>query len=76
MTDGHFVPILAFAMRAQNGERNTSLFWAACRLAEHVRDGQLAETDMMDWVIGVGERIGLDHKEARNSALSALRIIR
>ena len=76
MTEGEFVPILAFMMRAQNGERNNSVFWGACRLAEHVRDGQLSEADMMDWVIGVGERIGLDHGEARNSALSALRIIR
>jgi hypothetical protein len=75
MTDNEFVPILAFIMRATNGERNCSLYWGACRLAQHVRDGQLSETEMIELVTGAAARVGLDHSEARNTALSALRTI-
>jgi hypothetical protein len=76
MADGKFVPILAFMLRATNGERNCSLYWGACRLAEHVRDGQLSETEMIELVTGAAARVGLDHSEARTTALSALRTIR
>ena len=34
MRYSEFVAILAFMMRATNGERNCSLYWGACRLAE------------------------------------------
>jgi len=76
MSDGEFVPILAFMMRATNGERNCSLYWGACRLAEHVRDGQLSEAEMVELVAGAAMRIGLDHSEAKSTVLSALRTIR
>ena len=76
MRDGDFVPIVRFMMRAENGERNCSLYWGACRLAEHVRDGQLSEGDMVDLVIETAMRVGLDHIEAKSTALSALRTIR
>jgi hypothetical protein len=76
MTDNEFVPILAFMMRATNGERNCSLYWGACRLAEHVRNGQLSETEMIELVTGAAARVGLDHGEAKSTALSALRTIR
>jgi hypothetical protein len=76
MRDNEFVPILAFMMRATNGERNCSLYWGACRLAEHVRDGQLSEAEMVELVTGAAARVGLDHGEAKSTALSALRTIR
>jgi hypothetical protein len=76
MRDNEFVPILAFMMRATNGERNCSLYWGACRLAEHVRDGQLSEAEMVELVTGAAARIGLDNSEAKSTALSALRTIR
>jgi hypothetical protein len=76
VTDNEIAALLAFMMRARNGERNCTLYWGSCRLAEHVRNGQLSEDDMVDLVIGTAARIGLDHGEAKNTALSALRTIR
>jgi hypothetical protein len=76
MRDNEFVPILAFMMRATNGERNCSLYWGACRLAEHVREGLLSEAEMIELVTGVAARVGLDSGEAKSTALSALRTIR
>jgi hypothetical protein len=76
MRDNEFVPILAFMMRATNGERNCSLYWGACRLAEHVRNGQLSEAEMVELVTGAAARVGLDHSEAKSTAFSALRSIR
>ena len=76
VTDNELAALLAFMMRARNGERNCSLYWGSCRLAEHVRDGQLSEGDMVDLVIETAMRVGLDHIEAKSTALSALRTIR
>jgi hypothetical protein len=45
-------------------------------LAEHVRDGQLSEAEMVELVTGAAARVGLDHGEAKSTALSALRTIR
>jgi hypothetical protein len=75
MRDGEFVPILRFMMQAQNGERNCCVFWGACRLAEHVRDGQLSRDDMIALTVGAAARTGLEQREAMITALSALRTI-
>jgi len=76
VTDNEIAALLAFVMKAQNGERNCMLYWGSCRLAEHVRTGRLSEDTMVDLVIGTAAHIGLDHIEAKNTALSALRTIR
>jgi Bifunctional DNA primase/polymerase, N-terminal len=71
--DEDLIPLIQQILRARNGERNTITFWAACRMAEHVREGQVARNDMIGLVVEAATRVGLSPQEARNTALSALR---
>jgi hypothetical protein len=71
--DNDLVPIIRVIGRAQEGERNVVTFWGACRLAEHVRTGQLGRGDMIEFVIEAARHNGLPHREAKQIALSALR---
>ena len=71
--DRDLEPLCLEIMRARNGERNCITYWAACRLAEHVRNGQLGRSHMIDLVVGSAARCGLPEREARTIALSALR---
>ncbi len=71
--DRDLEPLCLEIMRARNGERNCITYWAACRLAEHVRNGQLGRNHMIDLVVGSAARCGLPEREARTIALSALR---
>ena len=71
--DKDLEPLIRVIAQARNGERNCSTFWAACRLAEHVRSGQVSAGDMIGIVIEAAGRAGLDHGEARQIANSALR---
>jgi hypothetical protein len=58
---------LAFLARAREGNRNGSLFWAACRLAENGlgHDAQLAA------LLPIATGIGLTESEARRTIKSA-----
>jgi len=40
--------VLCAVFSAQEGERNTILFWAACRLGEAVRDGLMSSNEALD----------------------------
>jgi hypothetical protein len=71
--DRDLEPLCLEIMRARNGERNCITFWAACRLAEHVRNGQLGRWDMIGLVVEAASRNGLPRNEAHKIALSALR---
>jgi Bifunctional DNA primase/polymerase, N-terminal len=71
--DKDLEPLVRVILGAAEGERNQKTFWAACRLAEHVRAGQIGRVDMVDIVIEAGARIGLPHREALTIANSALR---
>ena len=46
-TDKDLEPVIRVILRAKEGEPNTATFWAACRLAEHVRTGQISRGDMI-----------------------------
>jgi hypothetical protein len=72
-SDRDLSPLIRTIAGAREGERNTKTFWAACRLAEHVRSGQLSENDMIGLVVEAGGRTGLSRYEGRQIALSALR---
>jgi Bifunctional DNA primase/polymerase, N-terminal len=71
--DKDLVPIIRIIVRAQEGERNSATFWAACRLADHVREGSISEADMIGIVIESACRTGLSERESKQIALSALR---
>nr|WP_076831430.1 bifunctional DNA primase/polymerase [Frankia sp. CcI49] len=53
-------------------DRNNRLFWAACRGAEHVAAGRLAEQVVVDALIGAAEAKGLPAGEAARTIRSAL----
>jgi hypothetical protein len=72
-TDKDLEPLIRVILQARQGERNSRAFWAACRLAEHVRAGQVTSEDMVGIVIEAAGRTGLPHREARQIAQSALR---
>lgn len=62
-------------LRAEEGNRNKVLFWAACRLAEMVRD-DLLSIEVAEMLLDeAGTRIGLSTRETRNTAISGLRTI-
>jgi len=71
--DADLDPLLRTIMQAREGERNSTTFWAACRLAEHVQAGQLTDGDMVSVVVGAATRNGLPLNEAKQIANSALR---
>jgi Bifunctional DNA primase/polymerase, N-terminal len=71
--DEDLLPLIQQILRAREGERNNVTFWAACRLAEHVRTGQVGRNDMIGIVIDAAARVGLPPREAKTIALSALR---
>ena len=65
-------PLISEITHAREGERNCVTFWASCRLAEHVRAGELALGDMVDLVVEACKRNGLPPHEARQIARNAM----
>ena len=74
--DKDLEPLVRVILHAKEGERNSATFWAACRLAEHVRNGQVSPGDMVGIVVEAAGRTGLSQTEARAIANSALRTAR
>lgn len=58
---------------ASEGERNQILFWAACRLAERVRSGELSASEAETLLVQAGRAAGLTELEARATVRSAMR---
>jgi hypothetical protein len=63
--------------RAANGERNSILFWGACRAAEKLRDGPLPPFVTTAWIVDLlaeaAARAGLPAREATLTIASGLR---
>jgi hypothetical protein len=55
------------------GERNGVLFWAACRLAEEIRNSKIDEQSGVAVLIGAALRAGLPEGEARGTIASGLK---
>ncbi|WP_405778984.1 bifunctional DNA primase/polymerase [Streptomyces sp. NBC_00859] len=66
-TQGH--GLVHFVLAAHEGQRNTRLFWAACRAYENGFGDQLA-----DRLTGAAVRTGLTEHEARATIASAARL--
>jgi len=59
-------PLLAFVEDSPEGERNSRLYWAACRAREAVEEGRLAETEAIHWLAAAAQTSGLrDHEIGR-----------
>jgi hypothetical protein len=58
---------------AAKGERNSLLYWGACRLAELVHDCVLSQSEAFDLAIEAGRQAGLPYLEARRTVQSAFR---
>ncbi len=77
VSDERIFRILDVPRRAAKGERNACLYWAACRLGELVRDGNLTQGGAADLLLGTAGKIGFDRSfslhEARSTIISGLR---
>jgi hypothetical protein len=58
---------------ATRGERNSLLYWGACRLAELVHECVLSQHEAFDLAIEAGRQAGLPYLEARRTVQSAFR---
>jgi hypothetical protein len=65
--------IIRTVMNAQEGERNSSLYWAACRFAEFVRDDVVLHDFAESLLEEAGARVGLPARETRATVASGLR---
>ncbi len=59
-------------VNAPEGERNATLFWAACRGGEAVRDDKADEDFVADVLIEAAMRAGLSEREACNTVKSGM----
>ena len=64
---------LRLVVTAAEGERNAVLHWAACRLGERVRAGQIGAGEAEGLLVAAGSSAGLIEREARATARSGLR---
>ncbi|WP_367322064.1 bifunctional DNA primase/polymerase [Streptomyces sp. HUAS ZL42] len=68
---GHGQGLVQFVLAAHEGQRNTRLFWAACRAYE---DG--IGPELCDDLVAAAVRTGLPEREARSTIASAARMTR
>jgi hypothetical protein len=67
--------ILRTIVTSQNGTRNSRTFWAACRLAEMVRDNAISYDAAKRLVVDAAIHVGLPEREAERSTQSAFETI-
>lgn len=68
-------PLLRHVMGAAPGNRNSALFWAACRAFEHADAGRVDPDDARAELLDAAAHIGLTPREARATLESAARRI-
>jgi hypothetical protein len=59
--------------RADEGCRNSVLFWGACRLGEHIRKGEISTREAETRLLAAAQHAGLTEIEARLTIRSGLR---
>jgi hypothetical protein len=72
---GRLRAVVATVLDAKQGERNCVLYWASCRLAEMVSDGQLGEGEATEILTRAGEAAGLSPGEVAATVASGLRLV-
>lgn len=63
--------LVRFVLEAQQGERNSRLYWAACRALELVREGRADAHAVFGALVDAGTHIGLSQAEAEQTVRSA-----
>jgi|SRR5262245_30617307 len=58
---------------AKEGERNTALYWTACRMGEAIRSGTINEQQALDLLTSVGRQVGLSDREIAVTSCSGIR---
>jgi hypothetical protein len=71
--DGWLRGLVRLVASAAEGQRNATLFWAACRAGEAVRDGKTDEPFVIDILVEAAARSGLPQSEARRTIQSGMR---
>jgi hypothetical protein len=71
--DGWLRGLARTVAAAAEGRRNSTLFWAACRAGEAVRDGKAAEAFVVDVLIESARHAGLPPLEAQRTINSGMR---
>jgi hypothetical protein len=66
--------LVRMILSAEKGTRNGRIFWAACRMAEMVRDGELGYGAATQLVVDAAAHVGIPANEAVPSVRSAFRI--
>lgn len=66
-------PLANFVSLASEGERNSRLYWAACRAAEMVREGKIGQNQSSGRLIEAAQACGLSQFEAQRTVQSALK---
>jgi hypothetical protein len=70
--DGWLRGLARTVATAAEGQRNSILFWAACRGGEAVRDGKAAEDFVVDVLVEAAKHAGLPQLEAQNTIQSGM----
>lgn len=70
--NGDIFRLLQWVERAQEGERNARLHWAACRCAEKIRAGVLTYAEAHRYLVMSGTFVGLSQREAEATVRSGL----
>ncbi|MFI7101920.1 bifunctional DNA primase/polymerase [Streptomyces sp. NPDC050161] len=63
--------LVNFVLEAQQGERNSRLYWAACRALELVHAGGVDEAGVFGALVDAGVYVGLSQSEAEHTVRSA-----
>ncbi|MEU9285993.1 bifunctional DNA primase/polymerase [Streptomyces sp. NPDC048275] len=67
-----FMPaLLKVVLEAREGERNSRLYWAACRAYEHAAAGEIPEATAEGCLIDAAHHVGISESEARQTLASA-----
>jgi hypothetical protein len=72
-SDGWLRGLARAVATASEGDRNSILFWAACRGSEAVRDGKAAEGFVNNVLLEAAKRCGLSELEAKRTIKSGMR---
>lgn len=65
--------LLDVVLRAQEGDRNNALHWAACRAGEHIAAGRLGDLVAADALLIAGRKVGLSEREIATTIVSGMR---
>jgi hypothetical protein len=70
--DHHLAMLIRKIASAEEGERNRTTYWAACRLGEAVKAGSMTESEAISITVEASAHAGLERHEAEATARSGI----